>query len=203
MLTYSDDDTWVHLSQVADKLVEFADSGQDCIASLCTLSETGEWIEAPDGTMEYRCDVDGEAEQELTDNLEIPIAAYRVGGDAIPTKVARKLGLGEYVVCDNGGYILQGISDRPIFVIGQDGEVEEEPTTLEDIFAPGADVWGRYYTPVKWRHIQKVVGSDGSQSARYQILADILRRLVDVAIDESTFIPYGPQFSDSDFIDSF
>ena len=206
MLTYSDDDTWVRLSQLTDKLEGLVDSEQDCIASLCELSETGEWIETPDGTMEYRCDVAGEVELGLTDNLKTPISAYRVGGDAIPTKMARKLGLGEFVVCENTGYLLQqGIADREVFIVGEDGKVSKEPTTLErmvELERPD-EPYGAAFVELEWRHIQKIVGADGTQSARYQILADIFTRLVDVAIDASTYIPYGPQFSDSDFIDSF
>ena len=203
MLTYRDTEFRVSLYEIADRLAELADSGKDCVGSLCSLSETGAWVATSDGTMEYRCDVEGEAGLGLTDNLKVPVAAYRIGGDAIPTKVARKLWLGEYVVCQNAGGFLQGIADRPVFEIGDDGEVGQEPTTLENIFGQGLSSYDTYFAPMEWRHLQRVVGPDGSQSTRYQILADILRQIADARMDEGTSIPYGHQFADSDFIDSF
>ena len=200
MLTYDLDDAFVSLSQTREKLAALAESDADCIGTLCALTDTGEWMRAGDGTMEYRCDTEGEEELGLSDGVDAPVAAYRVGGDAIPTKVARKLGLGEYVVCENTGYLLQGISDQPIHVVGEDGEVCEETTTLNLLVAPSGDIYDAYFTKLEWRHVQRVVDPDGGQSARYRLVSEILDRLIDAYIDSSTFIPYGHQFADSDFL---
>ncbi len=199
MLTYDIDDAFVSLSQTREKLAALEESNDDCVGTLCALTDTGEWMTAADETMECRCDTEGEEELGLSDAVDAPVTAYRVGGDAIPTKVARKLGLGEYVVCENTGYLLQGISDQPIYVIGENGEVCEETTKLNLLVAPSGDICDMYYTKLEWRHIQRVVDSDGGQSARYRLVREILNRLIDVYIDSSTFVPYGDQFSDSDF----
>ena len=84
MLTYDLDDAFVSLSQMREKFAALAESNDDCVGTLCALTDTGEWVTAVDGTMEYRCDAEGEEELGLSDGVNAPVAAYRVGGYAIP-----------------------------------------------------------------------------------------------------------------------
>ena len=57
-----------------------------------------------------------------------------------------------------------------------------------------------YWKPFKWSQLQTVVDASGGQSERFKLLAAILRRFGDAKLQSETFIPYGIQFSDSDFI---
>ena len=42
----------------------------------------------------------------------------------------------------------------------------------------------------------------GGQLGRFELLSAIFRRLAEVGMDSETFVPYGNQFADSDFVDS-
>ena len=76
-----------------------------------------------------------------------------------------------------------------------------EPTTLSQMLQEGGED-DIYWTPLEWRHLQSVVDESGVQTYRFELLSSILKRLAQAGMDLETFVPYGHQFSDSDFVDS-
>ena len=78
-------------------------------------------------------------------------------------------------------------------------------TTLQDILHEEAEdeEWWRqevYWKDLEWRHIQLVLNESGGQSERFRLLAKILDHIAEVELMEGTFVPYGNQFADSDFL---
>ena len=57
-----------------------------------------------------------------------------------------------------------------------------------------------YWKDLEWRHIQLVLNENGEQSERFRLLAKILDHIAEVELMEGTFVPYGNQFADSDFL---
>ena len=113
------------------------------------------------------------------------------------------VGLGEFVVCNNSDYILQGdaILDRTVYrVTSKDGEGRIfKSTTLSDMLQEDS-VEDIYWMPLEWRHLQSEVDESGGQACRFELLASILNRLEQAGMDSETFIPSGHQFTDSDFV---
>lgn len=207
MTTYSLTDSWPELWDLADKLAEAADPGKDCLSVLCSLSEQGKWETQEGGIRTYRTPIKAEERNQRTETGVLPVETYIPGDNSIPTRIARRFGLGEYVVCKSAGYILQGdtIIDRPIHRTRGD-DLEDQsiaPTTLSEILREDSDDGDVYWKSLEWRHIQAVVDESGGQVSRFELLSAIFRRLAEAMMDSETFIPYGEQFADSDFIDSF
>ncbi len=206
MISDYGDGNWVLLLEAADKLNGAATSEQDCLSFLCTLSEMGNWTVADDGQKIYFAPCSDEDRKHSDERGIEPVETYALGDGAIPAPVARRFGLDELNVCKNAGYILQGkdLIDRPIFQ-AQQGKSDNSPlyaTTLQEILSKdGNENEDVDWEPLKWSQLQTVVDSDGGQSERFRLLAAILRRLGEAKMDSETFIPYGTQFSDSDFID--
>ena len=200
------DGEWILLLEAADNLEAVAHSGQDCLSTLCTLSGVGSWT-VVEGRDVFSAPCSEEDRRQVAEQGGVLVEAYALGGGLIPTRVARRFGLDETNVCKRSGYILQGddLIDRPIFQAQQEsGEVVLHPTTLREIVSrDGDDDEDNYWKPLKWSQLQTVVDSSGGQSERFRLLAAILRRLGEAEMDSETFIPYGMQFADSDFIDSF
>ena len=57
-----------------------------------------------------------------------------------------------------------------------------------------------YWKDLEWRHIQLVLNENGEQSERFRLLAKILDHIAEVELMKGTFVPYGNQFADSDFL---
>jgi hypothetical protein len=189
----------------ADKLKTASDWDQDCVSVLCTLSGVGTWEIADNGRMIYRAPCNDYDDSTLTETGVHPVEVYGPGDEAIPTRVAQTFGLGEVVVCQNAGDFLQGdtIIARRVHRITQDesGSHTISETTLRDILGEDGD--GDYWwKPLEWRHLQLVVDPDGGQQDRLILLSEILYRIASAEMDAETFIPYGHQFADSDFIDA-
>ena len=205
MNTYRTDDWYIHAWDGAEKLSEMAETGQDLMSELCTLSGAGMWEVSDDGQRLFHSLVGNDEHTRQIETGKRPIETYTIGDSLMPTRVAQYFGLGERVVCSNAGYFLQGdeIVDRPVFRIRhqESGETVIEKTTLKEILQEDGDedVW---WKPVEWRHIQVVVDETGGQSERFKLVSAILKRLADAEMAADTFIPYGDQFADSDFIDS-
>ena len=205
MNTYDLGDWYVHAYEASEKLLEMAETEQDCISALCTLSGAGRWETAEDGRRVYNAPVSDEERTQLAETGVYPVETYAVEGSMIPTRVAQHFGLGEKVICGNAGDFLQGdIINRPIYWKRryESGMAVSEATTLQGILKEDGDedVW---WKPVEWRHIQAVVDGNGRQTERFKLVSAILQLLAFAEIDAQTFIPYGEQFADSDFIDSF
>ena len=196
------DGEWFLLLEVADQLDATADSGQDCLSTLCTLSGAGNWT-VIDGQDIYSALCDDEIRQHVAERDGVLIETHTPGDGTIPTRVAMRFGLDETNVCKNAGSTLQGedFVERPIFQLHQKspGETTLIPTTLREILSKDrdGDLW---WTPVKWSQIQTIVDASGGQSERFKLVALILRLLGEARMDEVTFIPFGFQFSDTDFI---
>ncbi len=205
MNIYRTEDDWVNAYNASDKLSDAAKSEQDCLSVLCTLSGKGAWETDECGHPVYCAPCSGEDRTSLVDKGVEPVDYYRVGDTTIPTRVAQHFGLGEACVCVNAGYILQGdtLIDLPVHQIRQDeaGNLTVVPTTLhkmlEEELKDDEDVDWKH---LEWRHIQNIVDSNGGQSERFILLAGILQRLANARMDEITFVPYGNQFADSDFL---
>ena len=116
MTTYKLADSWPRLWDLADQLSEATDPDRDCLSVLCSLSEEGEWGTSEEGTRVYYASVEAEERNRHTETGTLPVESYTPMDNSIPTRIARRFGLGEYAVCKNAGYILQGdtIIDRPI-----------------------------------------------------------------------------------------
>ena len=201
--TYSVADCWPRVWDVAEVLESASKWQQDCLSVLCTLSGVGVWEIADDGQMVYRASCEDDERNQRTETGVYPVEIYRPSGHIIPTRVAQCFGLGEMAVCGNAGDFLQGdqIWGRRIYQVKQ-GESSNPvilETTLPDILKEDGyeDV---YWKTLEWRHIQVVVDSTGGQRERFLLLSEILRRIADAEMDAGTFIPYGDQFADSDFI---
>ena len=197
------------LMDVAKALESKAESGEDCLATLCELSGEGEWVTDEMGQRVYRASLKGNDREGMTDTGATPVENYRPGGDEIPTRVARRFGLGERVVCKSAGYLLQGneMIERPIYkaVPTDRGEERVVATTLQDILheeVEGGEWWRQevYWKDLEWRHIQLALNENGGQSERFRLLAKILDHIAEVGLMEGTFVPYGNQFADSDFL---
>lgn len=205
MLTYDMSDKWHVTWDAADRLDAAAKWQQDCLSVLCTLSRVGAWEISEDGQMCYRvpCE-DREGGQTTQTGIQL-VEVYSPGDSMIPTGVAQHFGLGEVNICANAGHILQGdnILEAQVHQVVNDAHSSQRfaPTTLHEILKQDGEV-DNYWKPLEWRHIQSVVDSDGGQESRFRLLSEILRRLAGAYMDESTFIPYGHQFADSDFVDS-
>lgn len=203
METYPIPDDYSVWYDAADKLNDAADSQQDCLSALCTLSGVGVWGSTDDGQFIYRTPSDDDVTQ-LTSTGVIPVESYIPGDNQIPTRVARYFGLGEAVVCRNAGYLLQGddIIDRKVFRLspGETDNVTIVETTLQEILEEDGDD-DTYWKHLEWRHLQVVVDSSGGQSERFRLLSKIMLRKADAQMDAETFVPYGDSFADSDFVD--
>ena len=204
--SFSDGD-WVLLLGVADQLDAAADRGQDCLSTLCTLSGVGNWT-VIDGQDVYSAPCDAETRQRVAERDGVLVETHTPGDTTIPTRVAMRFGLGETIICGYSGNILQGddLIGRPVFETQQDnsGKTVLCATTVQEIVSKDGDPdEDGYYKPLKWSHLQTIVDSSGSQSERFNLLAAILRCFGDAKLDSETFIPFGVQFSDTDFIDSF
>ena len=200
------DGDWALLLEVADKLNDAATNEQDCLSTLCTLSDMGEWTVDDDGREIYSASCNDDDRNRAGDRGVEPLEIYAPGDGAIPTPVARRFGLDEVNVCKSAGYILQGedLIGRPIFQAQQEesGNIVLLPTSLQEMLSKDGDEdEDVYWKPLKWSMLQTVVDSSGGQSERFKLLAAILRRLGEAEMDSETFIPYGMQFADSDFID--
>ena len=117
-----------------------------------------------------------------------------------------RFGVDETILCGYSGNILQGddLIGRPVFEAQREssGEIVLRATTVRKIVSQDGDPdEDGYNKPLKWGHLQTIVDSSGTQSERFKLLAAILRRFGDAKMDAETFIPFGIQFSDTDFID--
>ena len=208
--TYKIGDNYIVLLDAAEKLDSRAESDEDCLGALCSLAEVGEWVVDENGRQVYRA-VLGENEcQGLTETGVQPVETYAAGDPVIPTRVARHFGLGERVACKNAGYFLQGdeMIERPVFRLRSDGsgKMTPVPTTLQDILRGEVEddaswISEVYWKDLEWRHLQLIVDESGGQSERFRLLARILKHIGETHMMEGTFVPYGHQLGDSDFID--
>ena len=208
--TYESDHKGVTLINAAKALASRADSTQDCLGVLCELSGEGEWEADEQGRQVYRAAVNDEERERLTETGTLPVETYMPGDQLIPTRVARQFGLGERVVCESAGHFLQGenLLGRRVYRAGtefsEDGTVV--PTTLHDVLLAEADDDDAasqevYWKDLEWRHIQMVVDERGGQRDRFLLLSEILDHIGEAILMEGTYVPYGFQFADSDFID--
>ena len=204
--TYSMEDQYGEAWDASEKLRAAAAWPQDCLSVLCTLSGVGEWEIAESGQMVYRAPCAASETDKLTETGVYPVETYGPGDTAIPTLVAQHFGLGEVAVCSNAGDFLQGdtILGRRIYRTLQDesGNSVVVETTLLQILKDDGDEDVDWKT-LEWRHLQEVVDSAGGQQERFLLLAEILHRKANAAIASGTFVPYGKEFADSDFIDTF
>ena len=203
---YSMDDQYGETWAAAEKLRAASEWPQDCLSVLCTLSGVGEWEVAENGRMVYHAPCAASDRGKLTETGVYPVETYGPGDAAIPTLVAQYFGLGEVAVCPNAGDFLQGdaIWGRRIYQIRRD-ESENSAiveTALPQILKDDGDE-DVYWKTLEWRHLQVVVDETGGQRERFLLLAEILQRMADAELADATFIPYGDQFADSDFIDAF
>ena len=202
--TYSMEDQYGEAWDAADKLRAAAAWPQDCLSVLCTLSGVGEWEIAENGRMVYRAPCTNTERGQLTETGVYPVETYGPGNTVIPTLVAQHFGLGEVAASRNAGYLLQSKIDRPVYRFQQD--TSDNPaiieTTLRHILEEDGDADIEYKT-LEWRHIQRVVDATGGQQDRFLLLADILHTRARAEMDSATFVPYGNEFADSDFIDAF
>ena len=204
METYQISDGYSVWYDAAEKLNGAADEQEDCLSALCTLSGIGAWETTSDGQLIYRAASHGDEAAQLTPTGVMPVERYIPGDNQLPTRVAQHFGLGEVVICRNAGYLLQGdnIIDRKVFRLlsGETGDGIIAETTLQEILEEDGDD-DTYWKSLEWRHLQVIVDSSGEQSERFRLLSEILRRKADAEMDAATFVPYGDQFADSDFVD--
>ena len=203
-ISYDMGGVWAKTWDAADALAKAADSGQDCLSILCELSNVGEWKTDENGQNRYFAPVSDEERKRLTPTGIYPVESYRPGDIAIPTKVARAFGLGEFNICANAGYTLQSRAKQTVYrMTDESGERELAPTTLDEILREdGAkDSDDVFWKTFKWKHLQLVLDSSGGQSERFRILSEVLSTLAGAEMDAGTFVPYGHRFADSDFID--
>lgn len=204
--TYSMDDQYGEAWDAADKLRAAAAWPQDCLSVLCTLSGAGEWEIAENGRMVYRAPCTESERGKLTETGVYPVETYGPGDNAIPTRVAQYFGLGEVAVCANAGDFLQGdaIWGRQLHQMRRDesGNSAVVETALPQILKEDGEE-DVYWKTLEWRHIQMVVDSTGGQQERFLLLAEILQTMAGAEISAATFVPYGDEFADSDFIDAF
>ena len=207
--TYELGDNFIILTDVAKALDARAESGEDCLATLCELSGEGQWVTDEKGQRVYRAVLEGSDREGVTETGVAPVEDYRPGGNEIPTRVARRFGLGEKIVCKSAGHFLQGndMIERPVYRAAYaDGDNREVvATTLQEILheeVEDEDWWRQevYWKDLEWRHIQLVLDENGGQSERFRLLAKILDHIADVEFMEGTFVPYGDRFADSDFL---
>ena len=207
--TYELGDNYSVLMDVAKALESKAESGEDCLATLCELSGEGEWVTDETGRSVYRAALEGADREGITETGVAPVENYIPRGYEIPTRVARRFGLGEKVVCKSAGYFLQGneMIERPVYRADPENCAEPKvvATTLQEILHKEVEdeEWWRqqvYWKDLEWRHIQMVLDESGGQSERFRLLAKILDHIAEVELMEGTFVPYGNQFADSDFL---
>ena len=193
--TYEMDDKYLGLLDAAEQLAAESDSGEDCLGTLCSLSGEGDWATDESGSRVYLARL-GEAERDkVTETGVAHVESYAPGDTTIPTRVARKFGLGEVVVCNNAGYCLQGneLIKRPVFkrTINQQGDEVIVPTTLQEILrqeVKDQEWWHSevYWMNLEWRHIQMVIDANGGQSETYLLLSKILDRLGYIELESGT-----------------
>ena len=209
--TYEIGDNYIALLDAAEKLDSKAQSDEDCLGTLCNLSGEGEWESDENGRRIYRAALGEKESLGLTETGAQPVETYAAGDPEIPTRVARHFGLGERVACENAGYLLQGdeMVERPVFRAGSDGRGESTlvATTLQDILREEVEdeaswVDEVYWKDLEWRHLQMIFDGSGGQSERFMLLARILHHIGETHLMEGTFVPYGHQFADSDFINA-
>ena len=85
------------------------------------------------------------------------------------------------------------------------GERKVIATTLQEILheeVENEEWWIQevYWKDLEWRHIQLILDESGGESERFRLLAKILDHIAEVELMEGTFVPYGNQFADSDFL---
>ena len=209
--TYEIGDNYIALLDAAEKLDSRAESDEDCLGALCSLSGVGEWGIDKNGRRVYRAALDENECQGLTETGVQPVETYAAGDPVIPTRVARHFGLGERVACESAGHFLQGdeMIERPVFRLRSDGRGEMTPvaTTLQDILRGEVEdeaSWMNevYWKDLEWRHLQLIVDESGGQSERFRLLARILKNIGEAHMMEGMFVPYGHQLGDSDLIDA-
>ena len=206
MNTYDLSNAWPKLWDLADNLAKVAGPDDDCLSVVCTLSEEGEWKTSAHGVRAYHAPVQGEERNRPTETGVIPVESYKQGCTSLPTLVARRFGLGEHILCKNAGHLLQGddLIDRPIHrtVENDSGKGVVVLSSLREMLEEEGDE-DVYWQSLEWKHIQSIVDPSGGQLCRFELLSAIFRRLAEVGMDSETFVPYGNQFADSDFVDSF
>ena len=205
MNTYDLSNAWPKLWDLADHLARVANPDDDCLSVLCSLSEEGEWKTSSKGVRAYHAPAGEEERIRRTETGVTPVESYKRGDTSLPTLVARRFGLGEQIVCKNAGYILQGdnLIDRPVHrIIDHDsGKGTVALSSLREMLEEEGDE-DVYWKPLEWRHIQSIVNPSGGQMSRFELLSAIFRRMAEAQMDSETFVPYGNQFADSDFVDS-
>ena len=92
--TYELGDNYAVLMDVAKALGAKAGSGEDCLAVLCELSEEGKWVTDETGRRVYHATLEGTDREGITETGVAPVENYSLGGYEIPTRVARRFGLG-------------------------------------------------------------------------------------------------------------
>ena len=202
-IAYDMSDIWAEAWEASQELEKAADSGRDCLSTLCDLSNAGEWKTDESGQRYYCAPVSDEERKRLTPTGISPIESHRPGDFTIPTKVARAFGLGEINICANAGYTLQSRTDQTVYrMANASGERKLSPTTLDEILREdGAkDVDDVFWKTLEWKHIQIIFDSSGGQSERFKILAEVMSTLAGAKMDAGTFVPYGHRFADSDFL---
>lgn len=196
-IAYDMSDIWAAVWEASEELKKAADSGRDCLSTLCDLSKAGEWKTDESGQRYYHAPVSDDERKRLTPTGIYPIETYCPGDVSIPTKVARTFGLGEFNICASAGYTLQSRTDQTVYrTADESGERKLVPTTLDEILREdGAkDVHDVYWKTLEWKHIQIIFDSSGGQSERFRILSEVMSRLA------SAKMGYGGDSSgDSDF----
>lgn len=194
-ISYDMEEVWVTTHDAADALAKASDSGQDCLSALCDLSNAGEWKTDESGRRYYCAPVSAAERKRLTPTGIRPVESYRPGDIAIPTKVARAFGLGEFNICANAGYTLQSLAKQTVYRMTESEEGELAPTTLDEILREdGAkDTDDVFWKTFEWKHLQMVLDSSGGQSERFRILSKVLSGIAYSHIGDA-----GDSFGDSD-----
>ena len=186
-VAYDMSGVWAEAWEASQELEKAADSGRDCLSTLCDLSNAGEWKTDEGGQRYYYAPVGDDERKRLTPTGISPIESYRPGDFSIPTKVARAFGLGEINICANAGYTLQSRTDQTVYrMANESGERKLAPTTLDEILREdGAkDVDDVFWKTLEWKHIQIIFDSSGGQSERFKILADVMSTLAGTEIGD-------------------
>ena len=100
--TYELGDNYLILMDAAKALDARAESGEDCLATLCELSGEGQWVTDETGQRVYRAVLEESDREGVTETGAAPVEDYRPGGHEIPTRVARRFGLGESRLRERG-----------------------------------------------------------------------------------------------------
>ena len=206
MNTYDLSGALPKLWDLADNLAKATEPDDDCLSGICSLSEEGEWMNSANGVRAYHAPVEAEERSRPTETGVLPVESYKQGDTSIPTLVARRFGLGEQIVCKNAGHLLQGdnLIDRPVHrgVENESGKRVVVLTSLREILEEESDE-NIYWRSLEWRHVQSIVDASGGQLCRFELLSSVFKRLAEAGMDSETFVAYGNEFADSDFVDSF